>query len=86
MARKEGTEFSTSLQIMHFPAPVHKQPLCNSAARRLRYGLEAVCHEAVKCQKFLTRKENVNQGIFPSAATSVSANFIFSQFLKFEVS
>lgn len=78
MARKEGTEFPTSLQIMHFSAPVHKQPLFNSAPHFLRYGLETVCHEAVKCQKkFLKLKENVNQGIFPSAATSSSANFIF---------
>lgn len=60
-----------------FSAPVHKQPLFNSAPHFLRYGLEAVYHEAVKCQKILTLKEYVNQGIFPSATTSASANFIF---------
>lgn len=78
MARKEGTEIPPSFQIFFFPDPAHKQPLFNSAPHFPRYGLKLFAMKllnAKKKKKML--KENVNQGISPSATTSVSANFIF---------
>lgn len=80
MARKEGTEIPPSLQIIFFPDPAHKQPLFNSAPHFPRYGLKLFAMKLLNAKKKKKKKmlkENVNQGISPSATTSVSANFIF---------
>lgn len=79
MARKEGTEFFPSLQIIiFFSAPVHKQPLFKAAPHFPRYGLKLFAMKLLNDKKKIYMlKENVNQGISPSATTSVSANFIF---------
>lgn len=79
MARKEGTEIPPSFQIFFFPDPAHKQPLFNSAPHFPRYGLKLFAMKLLNAKKKKKKmlKENVNQGISPSATTSVSANFIF---------
>lgn len=77
MARKEGTEIPPSFQIFFFPDPAHKQPLFNSAPHFPRYGLKLFAMKLLNAKKKKMLKENVNQGISPSATTSVSANFIF---------
>lgn len=77
MARKEGTEIPPSFQIFFFPDPAHKQPLFNPAPHFPRYGLKLFAMKLLNAKKKKMLKENVNQGISPSATTSVSANFIF---------